>query len=236
VVAVTRSFVDNLEARDIPRGKLHFIPNGVDPSAWVSGDREASRERLRLDPDNFLVSYIGTVGMAHGIGTVLEAAARAKGELPGARFLVAGDGAEREALEGKAFERGIDNLLFTGQVPREEVPGLMAASDALLVLLRRSPLFLTVLPSKMFEAMASGKPIVLGVEGEAKAVLERSDAGIAITPESVDELLEAVGRLEADRALGRAMGEAGRAFVAEEFSREVWAGRMLEVLETCAGL
>jgi glycosyltransferase involved in cell wall biosynthesis len=235
VVAVTRSFVDNLEGRGISRQKMDFIPNGVDPSVWASLDREAVRQRLELDPDDFLVSYIGTVGMAHGVGTVLDAAERARAEAPHVRFLVAGDGAQRPDLQRNAVERGLDNVLFTGQVPRDEVPGLMAASDALLVLLKKSPLFLTVLPSKMFEAMAAARPIILGVEGEAREVLDRSEGGIGITPESVDGLLAAISRLDADRSEGHAMGEAGRAFVAGEFSRDVWAARMLEVLERCGG-
>jgi glycosyltransferase involved in cell wall biosynthesis len=92
---------------------MDFIPNGVQPEVWASGDQDAGRRYLRLEPDDFLVSYIGTVGMAHGVGTVLEAAGRAKMEAPRVRFLVVGDGAERPELEREGVERGLDNVLFT---------------------------------------------------------------------------------------------------------------------------
>jgi glycosyltransferase involved in cell wall biosynthesis len=127
-------------------------------------------------------------------------------------------------------EKQITNVHFTGLLAREVIPSILAASDIALVTLKPSPLFRTVLPSKMFEAMAARKPIVLAVEGEARDVLERSGAGLTVTPGSVDELVDAVVRLAGDEALRARLGNGGGEFVEREFSREVWAARFLHLL------
>ena len=121
-------------------------------------------------------------------------------------------------------------MQFTGLVPRARVPSLLAASDIMLVTLKPSALFETVLPSKMFEAMAAGRPIVLAVEGEARETLLAAGAGIAIPPGNAAALGDAVCRLARDAALRAAMGESGRAYVGREYSRRVWAGRYLTLL------
>ncbi len=234
VVCVTRSFVDNLESRGISNTKLHFVPNGVIPEDWDGADRVRARRELGIGDDEIVASYVGTVGMAHGIGTILEAAQRLLAAAPRVRFLVVGDGAERESLEKAAAERGLANLRFLGMLPRERMPSVLAASDVSLVLLRGTPLFETVLPSKMFEAMAAARPIVLGVRGEAARTLELSGGGVAITPEDPGQLAEVLEGLAGDEARRRALGAAGREFVGREFSRAFWARRMLEVMERVA--
>jgi glycosyltransferase involved in cell wall biosynthesis len=193
-----------------------------------------ARRELGIGDDEIVASYVGTVGMAHGIGTILEAAQRLLAAAPRVRFLVVGDGAERESLEKAAAERGLANLRFLGMLPRERMPSVLAASDVSLVLLRGTPLFETVLPSKMFEAMAAARPIVLGVRGEAARTLELSGGGVAITPEDPGQLAEVLEGLAGDEARRRALGAAGREFVGREFSRAFWARRMLEVMERVA--
>jgi glycosyltransferase involved in cell wall biosynthesis len=125
-------------------------------------------------------------------------------------------------------------VLFTGLVPRTRIPSLLAASDVMLVTLRPSEVFKTVLPSKMFEAMAAALPIVLGVEGEARDTLLRSGGGIAVPPGDAAALADAVCRLARNPALRQLMGESGAAFVRREFSRRVWASRYLMVSRTSA--
>jgi glycosyltransferase involved in cell wall biosynthesis len=234
VVCVTRSFVANLESRGIPSSKLAFVPNGIDPDYWRPRDGQSVRAQLGVAGDDVLVSYVGTVGMAHGLGTVLDAAEQLRQERARVRFVVVGDGAELASIRSGAASRGLSNVSFTGLVPRDRARDILTASDVSLVTLRDSPLFRTVLPSKMFEAMAAGKPIVLGVGGEAREVLQRAGCGIAIDPEDAGAMCEAVERLAADQDLRRRMGEAGRQFVQREFDRRTWAESYLALLEQVA--
>ena len=230
VACVTRSFMDNLAARGIDRAKLHFMPNGILPEFWTSGSRQQGRHDLDVADREVLVSYVGTVGLAHGLGSVIEAASRLRDSAPHVRFVIAGDGAQLDAVRALTTERGLDNVRLTGLLPRERVPSLLAASDMMLVTLTAADVFRTVLPSKMFEAMAAARPVVLAVAGEARDMLERSGGGIAVTPDDPAALADAVVRLARDPSLRAAMGAAGRLFVEREFNRRVWAARYLTLL------
>ena len=236
VACLTRSFVKNLESRGIDGAKLHYLPNGIIPEFWASGERERARHELNVSRDDVLVSYVGTTGMAHDLRTVLDAAADLHSRAPQLRLLIVGYGAELEALRAAAASRHLSNVMFMGLIPRSRVPSLLAASDVMLVTLRPSEVFKTVLPSKMFEAMAASRPIVLSVEGEARETLLQANAGIAIPPGDHGALAGAVQTLAEDAAMRAAMGAAGATFVAREFSRRTWAARYLRTLETVAVL
>jgi glycosyltransferase involved in cell wall biosynthesis len=210
------------------------MPNGIIPEFWASGDRDRTRHELGVSRDDVLVSYVGTTGMAHDLRTVLDAAADLHSRMPQVRLLIVGDGAELEALRAAAASRHLSNVRFMGLIPRSRVPSLLAASDVMLVTLRPSGVFKTVLPSKMFEAMAASRPIVLSVEGEARETLLQANAGIAVPPGDHGALAGAVHTLADDTALRAAMGAAGATFVEREFSRRTWAARYLRTLETVA--
>lgn len=231
IACVTRGFIEAIAARGIDRSKLHYVPNGIVPAFWTSGGRDEARRLLRVSDREVLVSYVGTVGMAHGLRTVLDAALQLRDRAPQVRLLIAGDGAERDSLRRLAAERGLENVVFTGLVPRAGVPSLLAASDVLLVTLQPSEVFKTVLPSKMFEAMAARRAIVLAVEGEARETLQRAGAGIPVPPGSADALVDAVCALAGDSERRARMGECGAAFVEREFSRTFWAARYLTILD-----
>ena len=235
IACLTRSFVTVLESRGIDRNKLQFVPNGIAPEFWSSGDRERMRHELEVGRDEILVSYVGTTGMAHDLQVVLDAAARMQSHAPDVRFLIVGDGAELETLRADCAARRLPNVRFTGLVARHRVPSLLAASDMMLVTLRPSEVFRTVLPSKMFEAMAASRPIVLSVEGEARDTVLQAGAGIAVPPANSVALAGAIVELARDPARRAAMGASGAAFVEREFNRRVWAGRYLALLETVAG-
>jgi glycosyltransferase involved in cell wall biosynthesis len=231
VVCVSEAFVRNLASRGVPTSKISFVPNGVDTAMWTAGVRAKGRAKLDAGESDIIVSYIGTVGMAHDIGTVLDAARLLGRERPRLRFVIVGDGAEREALAARARAEGLDNVTFTGLVPRPEIPDYLAASDVSLVTLKPSDLFKTVLPSKMFESMAAARAIVLAVDGEARQVLERAGAGLAVAPGNAAALADAVRRLAADPELRQTLGAAGGRFVEQNFSRRTWAHRYLHVLD-----
>ena len=230
VVSLSRSFITTLVSRGIDASKLAFVPNGVDMPFWDAGSRSRGRAALGLDDRAVVVSYIGTVGMAHDVDTILRAAARLGRDRPGLRVLIIGDGAELPQIRARIGAERLEHVTATGLVPRERIPDCLAASDISLVTLKPSDVFKTVLPSKMFESMAAGRPIVLAVDGEARETLERSGGGVAVPPGDAAALADAVARLAGDANLRAAMGAAGRRFVQREFTRSTWAVRYLEIL------
>jgi glycosyltransferase involved in cell wall biosynthesis len=230
IVCVTESFVRSLSERGIDGSKLHFVPNGIVPAFWQDAQRAEERKALALEETDVLASYVGTVGMAHGLSTVLAAAVQLQTVAPAVKLLIVGDGAELDTLRTVAAHDGLSNVRFTGLVPRDKVPGILAATDIALVTLRPCDLFKTVLPSKMFEAMAARCAIVLGVDGEARATLERSGAGVAVTPGNVEVLTRTIADLAGDPDGRARMGRAGGDFVDREFSRKTWAAAYIGVL------
>jgi glycosyltransferase involved in cell wall biosynthesis len=227
--------------------RRHLIQQGLE-ARRISVMRNAVEEDYCLDPlshrgrqarqelrqelglrDQFVLLYAGTLGMAHGLETVLLAAERLRdrGEVV---FLLMGEGAEREQLLERSRELRLTNVHFLGKQPRERVPVYLAAADACVVPLRRSEVFKTAIPSKMLEAMAAAKPVILGVEGEAKEILLGAQAGIAVPPDDSGALAEAILRLCQHPELGRTLGANGRRAVREKYSRPQQAKAYLELL------
>jgi glycosyltransferase involved in cell wall biosynthesis len=175
--------------------------------------------------------YAGTVGMAHGLGTLLDAAEILAAE-PGAHLevTIAGDGAEAAELRTRLARRGPAGVRMLGAVPSERIPALYAESDVAVVMLRDRPIFHGALPTKMLEAMAAGRPLVLAARGEAAALVEASGAGLLVPPEDAGALAEALRALAADPELGARLGAAGRRAVERDFGREAWLRRWHELL------
>jgi glycosyltransferase involved in cell wall biosynthesis len=230
IVSVTDSFVPHIASRLNGAPAIDVIKNGVDLSQFTSGgSREAAKESLNLE-GRFVAAYVGTHGMAHGLDTVLDAALLLADD-PRIVILMVGDGAERERLELRAAELGLSNVRILGQRPKSDMPAVWAATDVSIIHLKRSDTFKKVLPSKMFEAMAMQCPIVLGVEGEAKALLEEARAGIAVTPEDAGELATSIQQLADDPALVTKFARQGSAYVRLHYDRARLAMRYAAVLE-----
>jgi glycosyltransferase involved in cell wall biosynthesis len=233
IVSVTDSFVPHIAERCQSDEKINVIKNGVDLNLFKPvGNAEKIKRKFGFE-GRFIAAYVGTHGMAHGLDTLIEAADLLRNETR-IGFLTVGDGAEHARLAEKAKSLKLDNLRIVGQLPKADMPGIWTATDVSLILLRQNDMFKKVLPSKMFEAMAMARPIILGVEGESKALLEAAGAGIAITPGSADELAQAVMRLAGDRALCERLGSQGAEHVREHYNRAVMAMRYLKVLEAAA--
>lgn len=231
VVSVTDGFVPHIRERR-GEGPIAVVKNGVDLTTFVKPDATVEAD-FRATHDltgKFVAAYVGTHGMAHKLDTVLEAAELLR-DRSDIAFLLVGDGAERERLVAEVAARRLSNVVMLGQQPKSAMPAIWAASDAALVLLRRVDTFKTVIPSKMFEAMAMACPMILGVEGEAKTLMDAGGAGIAITPESAAELAAAVTRLADEPVFAAGLGESGRAYVAREFDRRVLAERLLTEMQ-----
>ena len=233
IVAVADSFLPHIAERCQGAAKIAVIKNGADLALFQRGEGSGPVKRRFGFEGRFVAAYVGTHGMAHGLDTVLDAAALLRDD-PRFGFLLVGDGAERARLVERAKSMHLANLQIAGQLPKSEMPAIWDATDASMILLRKSDTFTKVLPSKMFEAMAMECPIVLGVQGEAKALLDEAGAGIAIEPENAGELAAAVVRLADDVKFRERLGRQGGAYVREHYDRSKLAARYLDLLEATA--
>ena len=180
VVAVTPSFKANLVARGIPAEKIEVVTNGADLTLWQPCPiDEDIRTELGLT-GKFIVGYIGTHGMAHALDFIVRAAASVQNTR--LHFLFIGDGAEKASIVELTRSLELKNVSFVPSIPKQDVPRYLASTDVALVPLRRSNTFKTVIPSKIFEAAAMNKPILLGVEGQAEEIIREFNAGISFVP------------------------------------------------------
>jgi glycosyltransferase involved in cell wall biosynthesis len=232
IVVVTPAFKDHLVKHwQIPANKIFVIENGVETSLFTPQNSGAEPRRELGAEGKFVVSYIGTMGMAHGLESMLDAAARMQQSSPDILFLLLGEGAEKERLLSLAKSRRLTNLRFVGEQPREKIPAYIAASDVCLVLLKKADLFKTVIPTKLLEFMSCARPVILGVEGQAQKIVEEAQAGLCIQPENTDHLVQAITHLAADSALCESLGRNGRRYIQQHFSRRHTAAAYLDVLE-----
>jgi glycosyltransferase involved in cell wall biosynthesis len=224
VIGVTRPFCEHAnQVRGFGPNAV-LIPNGTLDLFFSSGARKA-RQRLGVSDDRFLVTFAGTHGIAQALPAVLDAAHRANG---GVQFAFIGEGPVKNELLRSAKERGLENVTFHPQLPLEEVVPFLAASDALLVPLAAEPTFQGFVPSKLFDFMATGRPVILAAAGEAARILEQSGAGLAIEPENPDALARAVKWLAAHPREAQEMGTCGQEF-ARACLRRVQAERLERV-------
>ena len=234
IVSVTESFREDLVARGVPRGKIHVVLNGVDLDRYEPRERDAALAREFGLEGRFVAGYMGTHGMAHALPKVLEAAERL-GHREDIAFFFAGSGAERARVEQLVAERGLRNVRLIPRQPKEAMPALWSLCDVAIVPLRDTPVFATVIPSKIFESMGMGVPILMSLpEGEATAIVRRTASGVCVPPEAPQAMAEAVARLADAPSEMAALRRQARA-AAPGFSREALASRMLGVLQQVAG-
>lgn len=235
VVVVSPAFRPHIEARGVPAERISVLPNGVDLDWFEQPVPTSEVDSLRTElglAGKFVAAYVGTVGMAHGLGTLLEAARRCPD--PEVVFLVVGAGAEWQSLRAEAEAEGLTSFQVIEKQPRERIRAFLALCDVGVVHLRDRPAFRKVIPSKLFESMAMRRPVVLGVRGQAREILEEAGAGIGVAPDAPDELLAATLRLKRNPELRARMGEAGEAYVRAHYDRRKIAGRYWTLLQDIA--
>lgn len=234
IVVVTPAFREYLiEHRSIPAEKITVVENGVETDLFSPQSELSDRElRHALGAEGkFLVCYIGTMGMAHGLETLLDAAARLLERRPEVLFLLLGEGAEKDRIKLLAESRGLSNVRFLDQQPRSRIPAFISASDACLVLLKKTEIFRTVIPTKMLEFMSCARPVIVAVEGQAQRIVEEANAGITIEPENAEALAQAIVRLSNGGTLGKTLGQNGRRYIVAHLSRQQTAEKYTEVLQ-----
>ncbi len=239
IVAVGTGYRDKIVPK-VPEmaRQISVLPNGVDGESFcpLPAD-DAFLEAYGLG-DKFVCSYVGTIGMAHGLGVVVRAAKRLQqAGRKDIAFLIVGDGATRAALEQQAKDEGVDDcVVFTGRLSKEKMPSVLASSDCCLIHLSGTALFATVIPSKIFETMAMQRPIIMGVCGPAREIVMEAGAGVPMTPESEEELVQIVTDWADNRDATIAMGRDARQFVLEHYHRDDLAAAFLGLLHRVVGL
>lgn len=233
VVVVTNAFKKNLEERGIDGSKIHVVTNGVDLGCFRPTAKDSDLERSLGMQGKFVAGYIGTLGLAHALETIIETARMLQeAGRDDIHLLFVGDGASKPALAARARALNLQNLTFVDTVSRVEVVRYWSMLDASIIHLRKADLFTTVIPSKLFECMAMGIPVVHGVRGESSRIVEGENAGLLFDPEDAVGLRDRLLELADDRELASRLGANGAA-AARKFDRKDMAARMLDIVVNC---
>lgn len=234
VIAVTESFRQDLVDRGIPADRIDVIRNGVDLDRYQPAERDPALEREFDLQGKFVIGYMGTHGMAHALPRVLEAAERLL-DRDDIVFFFAGSGAERGTVERLVREKGLHNVRLIPRQPKERMPALWTVCDVSLVPLRDNPVFATVIPSKIFESMGMGVPILMSLpDGEATRIIEGDEVGICVPPENPQAMADAIVML-ADSSEQMQRFRRNALIAAKKYSRERLANEMLALLKQAAG-
>jgi glycosyltransferase involved in cell wall biosynthesis len=233
IVSVTESFRDDLVGRGIDGRKVHVVRNGVDLDRYGPRVRDAELARETGLEGRFVAGYIGTHGMAHALQKVLDSAELLRDRRDIA-FFFAGSGAERARVEQRVAERGLDNVKLIPRQPKERMPSLWSLCDVALVPLKDAPVFSTVIPSKIFESMGMGVPLLMSVpEGEATAIVKATGSGLCVQPESPHAMADAIRELAGNPEQMLKLRRSAEA-AAPQFSRDALATRMLLIMQKVA--
>lgn len=233
LVTVGEGYFERLAEKGVPKDKMDIVMNGTDLAVYSPQPKNAAFLKAWGLEGKFVVSYIGTVGMACGLDVVLDAAEKLAANPQGraVAFVIVGDGAERARLKSEASRRGLKNVVFTGRQAKKDIPSWICSSDASLVHLKGSELFTTVMPSKIFESAGCRKPIIMGVDGFAKKLVMEARAGVDMKPDDADSLVECVGKLVADPKLCQQLGDNAYENIAKIYNRDAQAASYLEILK-----
>lgn len=232
IVAVTHSFKDKLTSRGVDKHKIDVVTNGVDMSRFHPREKDAGLQaQLHLE-DKFVAGYVGTHGLAHHLETILDAATELAAQPDGKRvhFILLGDGARKQALQEEAKLRQLKNVTFVDSVPKDEVARYWSLLDVSIIHLKKTDLFATVIPSKLFECMGMGIPVLHGVAGESADIVRREGVGIPFEPENVAQLVEGLQSMAIDAGMRERL-KAQCLNAATRYDRAALAMRMLESLD-----
>lgn len=235
LVAVTNGIKTRLIERGEPERKISLIPNGANINLYNfrSKSRYNIRRELKLD-NKFVAVYAGIFGIAQGLETILESAILLEKEKD-VHFLMIGEGPVKEKIIKMSNDLRLPNITFLSAVPRDLMSAYLSAADASIIPLRNIPIFNGALPTKMFDAWACERPLILCVDGEARLVLEKAYGGLYVPPEEPAKLSEAILQLRDDPVLAKKMGVNGRKFTKENYSRITLATELERILIETAG-
>ena len=227
IVVVTDTFKKVIAEKGIPEEKISVVKNGANLDLFTPREKSPELVRKYGLEGKVVLGYVGTIGMAHKLDFLIDCVK----ELSGCKLMILGAGAEKDGLVKKVADENIDNVFFVDPVSKDKVADYVALQDLALVNLRRDPLFTTVIPSKIFETSAMHIPIMLGVDGEARELVEKYGAGLFYEPENKEDFLAKLNRLLSDKELYAAC-QAGCDRLAKDFDRKLLAENMIETIES----
>lgn len=229
LVVNSPGFIEHVQVRGAKQ--IALIPNGADPAMFdphINGTDFRVQHHLT---NKFVVLYAGAHGMSNDLDVVLDAADVLRDE-PRLCFVLLGDGKEKAHLIAMARTRNLDNILFLPPLPKKDIPQALAAADVCLAILKSIPLYKTTYPNKVFDYMAAGKPVLLAIDGVIRQVVEEANAGLFSPPGDPSSLAAATRQLMADPQTARRMGQAGRAYIEQNYSRTQIADQFNNLLES----
>jgi len=229
IISLTQSFKHKfIYSHNINSKKIGVFTNGIDRSSISFNHQKINKIKDDLDLNGkIIITYIGTIGMAHGLKFIVETIIKMNNS--SIVFVFVGDGSEKEILVKKVKNSGVSNILFINSLPKTEIYNYIKLSDLALVNLKKNDEFKNVIPSKIFENVALKIPVLLGVEGEAKELIENYGVGVAFKPESEREFIASI-----DKALKLKLDtnyENNCERMIEDFDRKKIAERMIKFIE-----
>lgn len=216
ITGQSKSIVENIQMR-FPGRPVFHLSNGVDTACFAPSRNTETARAVLGSKEQFVIAYAGLHGHAQGLSQVLEAA-RILASDDAFRFVLIGDGPEKQRLQMKANEMNLANVRFLDSRPHAEIPGILAAADAILVPLVGQ--ITGAVPSKIYEAMASGRPLVVVASGEPAEMVSEYRSGLTVTPNDVGGLVGAFRILRENVQLGKSFGENGRKAAVKDFDRK----------------
>ena len=230
IVVVTDSFKKHLTNLNINEKKIVVIKNGFNFKRNLIPDKTETEVKAlyNLNTSNFVVSYIGTVGMAHGVDIVLRTAKKIKN----VTFFIVGEGAEKEKLIKQCKKINIRNIKFIDNLDWQEIVNINQIIDVNLIHLKDLEIFKTVIPSKIFESMALGKPILAGLSGESLELIQRSNSGLKVVQDDENSLIERIRFLKSNKQLLQSLSKNGIDYVKKNHDRKKLAVKMIKYIES----
>lgn len=228
IIVVTDTFKQILVNRGVSDAKIHVIKNGVDLSIFQPQEKDVALIETLGITDKFVIGYVGTHGLAHSLDFIIKSISKIKDT--SFHFIFIGDGAAKQKTTELARELALQNVTFIDPIRKSEIKKYLSILDVALVPLKQSTTFESVIPSKMFESAAMNIPILLGVNGEARSIIESYKAGIYFEPENEADFLEKLHLIRAKIENNKFALNEGCNKMAEDFNRTKLAQKMLSIL------
>jgi len=227
IISVTDSFKRIIVRKGINPGKISVIKNGANLDLFNPQKKDQTFIKEQNLEGKFVLAYIGTLGLAHGLDFIVDSAKQISDD--SIHILFIGEGANKQNLLNVIENKNIKNVSILDAVPKDQIRTYIASIDVALINLKKSSLFKAVIPSKIFENAAMGKPILLGVNGESRQIIEKYNSGLYFEPENTNDFIEKLYKLKNDNALYKKC-QNGCHKLAHDFDRKKLALQMLNVI------